>query len=168
MRTLATSSITLTLAIMGCASPPGGGTLSYSLSRPVLSGGPEVAIDVDATSLPPGKREVFLEQGGARRIADGVARELNAAPGKRWDVPHTIHISVTGFRLRSTGNGLWVGVAAGPDLLEVHVEVEAEGKTVRSYSTQAATVLAGIVRPSATGRFTRLVNAVSERVVQGL
>jgi hypothetical protein len=57
---------------------------------------------------------------------------------------------------------------AGRDLLEVHVELEAGGKTVKTYSTRAATLLAGIIRPSATRRFTRLVNAVAERVVQGL
>ena len=154
----------LAAILSACASPPGGGQLSYS----GYPGPPDARIEVDASGIPPERQAAFREQGGAQRIATGVAAELSASPKQSAEGAYAIKITVMKFRLRSTSSGLWFGAMAGPDVIGVNVVVESDGKVLRKFSSDTTTAVAGVIRPGATNRFVRLVNELSRRIVAEL
>jgi hypothetical protein len=75
---------------------------------------------------------------------------------------------VTRFRLRSTAAGVWVGAMAGADMLDVTVALIRHGEAMRTFNTGVGGVAAGLIKPTATGRFNGLVKEVAERIVKEL
>lgn len=156
----------LGLMIAGCshtALPPGG-----LIAQATSDGSPAVSVSVDGSQIAPERQKVFEERGGAEALANGVLARLaetgkQVAPG-----PSQLRIVVTNFRLRSTGSGFWLGAMAGADKLDVSVTVVHDGEVLRTYTTGVAGVMAGVIKPSATGRFNGLIAVASERIVQEL
>ena len=56
----------------------------------------------------------------------------------------------------------------GADMLDVNVTFVRGGETMRTFSTGAGSIVAGLIEPSATGRFNGLVKEVAERIVKEL
>ena len=56
----------------------------------------------------------------------------------------------------------------GADMLDVNVTFVRGGETMRTFSTGAGSIVAGLIKPSATGRFNGLVKEVAERIVKAL
>jgi hypothetical protein len=132
-----------------------------------LQGAPRVTVSV-AAEVDAARVRVFEEQDGRARLRNAVLTEL-AGSGKRGTFQaDEIRITVTRFRLRSTAAGVWVGAMAGADVLEVAVTLTRGNEAVRSYTTGAGGVMAGLIKPSATGRFNGLVELVAKRVVAEL
>jgi hypothetical protein len=53
--------VLVTLAFVGCASAPGGGTIQYAATDAIEAGGKDVTVSVDASALSGDRREVFLQ-----------------------------------------------------------------------------------------------------------
>ena len=129
---------------------------------------PQVTVSVDANSLQGDAREAFYQHNGAKSLAAEVSAEL-VKTGKELEPRLTeLQIDVTKLRLRSTATGLWLGVMAGADILDVNVTLMSGSNVLRSYTTGVGGAMAGLVKPTAEGRFKGLVELVSERIVQGL
>jgi hypothetical protein len=79
-----------------------------------------------------------------------------------------MRLLVTRFRLRSTATGVWVGAMAGADMLDVTATLVRGGEAVRTVSTGVGGIAAGLIKPSATGRFNGLVREVARRLVKEL
>jgi hypothetical protein len=108
---------------------------------------------------------VFQQQDGTVRLRNAVLDELaDSRRGGRQ--VKDIHVLVTRFRLRSTGTGVWFGAMAGADTLDLTVTVR--GDTTRTFNTGVGGVAAGLIKPSATGRFNGLVRLAAERIVKEL
>jgi hypothetical protein len=159
--------VLVTLALVGCASAPGGGTIQYTATDSIEAGGQDVTVNVDASELSGDRREVFLQQAGTKKITNKVLQKLWAGVGER-QLPDALNIRVTGFRLRSGSTGFWLGFMAGADRIEVTVEVVHGSAAAKSFSTDTSTAVAGIIRPGAVERFDRMVNTLAERIVAGI
>src|SRR5262249_49371186 len=110
---------------------------------------PAVTVSLDP-QIDAERARVFQQQEGAIRLRNAVVDEVvdNRQGARRVN---DIHVQVTQFRLRSTGTGVWFGAMAGADTLDV--TVTARGETTRTFSTGVSGVAAGLIKPSATGRF---------------
>jgi hypothetical protein len=157
----------MTLAFVGCAAAPGGGTIQFTATDAIEAGGQDVTVNVDASELSGDRRVVFLQQAGTKKITNKVLQKLWSGVGKR-QLPDTLNIRVTGFRLRSGSSGFWLGFMAGADRIEVTVEVVSGSAATKSFSTNTSTAVAGIIRPGAVERFDRMVNTLAERIVAGI
>lgn len=150
-----------TLGLAGCgASRPPVPTATQLEALPTVSVTVDPGLDAD-------RIEAFERNDGVTQLHNGVVAELVEA-GKGRNVGKEIQLLVTRFRLRSTGSGLWLGVMAGADILDVSVTVVDESGSTRTFETGAAGIAAGILKASASGRFNGLVEAVAERVVKEL
>jgi hypothetical protein len=129
-----------------------------------IAGLPAVTVTLDP-QIDAERARVFAQQDGAVRLRNAVLNELvdNRRGGGQLN---DIYIRVTQFRLRSTGTGVWFGAMAGADTLDV--TVTARGETTRTFSTGVSGVAAGLIKPSATGRFNGLVRLAGERIVKKL
>jgi hypothetical protein len=129
--------------------------------------GPQIEVNVDP-ALDAGRARAFEELDGAMQLRNAILDEL--ARTRKADSLHgaALRVVVTRFRLRSTGTGVWLGGMAGADMLDVSVTLAREGATQRTFQTGAGTIVAGVVKPSASGRFNGLLQEVAERVVAQL
>ena len=159
--------VLVTLAFVGCASAPGGGTIQYAATDAIEAGGKDVSVSVDASELSGDRREVFLQQAGTKKVTNKVLQKLWSGVGKR-QLPNALDIKVTGFRLRSGSTGFWLHFMAGADRIEVTVEVVHGSAAAKSFSTNTSTAVAGFIRPGAVERFDRMVNTLAERIVAGI
>jgi hypothetical protein len=159
--------VLVTLAFVGCASAPGGGTIQYATTDSIENGGQDVTVNIDASALSGDRREVFLQQAGSKKIANKVLQKLLSGVGKS-QLPDELNIRVTGFRLRSGSTGFWLGFMSGADRIEVAVDVVHGSAAAKSFSTNTSTAVAGIIRPGAVERFDRMVNTLAERIVAGI
>ena len=130
-----------------------------------LQGLPQVTVTL-GPQIVAERAQAFQEQDGATRLRDAVLDEM-IAHRQRWPADD-VSVLVTGFRLRSTSAGFWLGAMAGVDVLDVAVTVAHDGATVRTFTTGAGGFAAGIIKPSASGRFNGLVKEVAERIVKEL
>jgi len=158
--------VLVTLAFVGCATAPGGGTIQYAATDSIEAGGRDVTVSVDASELSGDRREVFLQQAGTKKITNKVLQKLWSGVGKR-QLPDALNIRVTGFRLRSGSTG-WLGPMAGADRIAVTVEVVHGSAAAKSFSTDTSTAVGGLIRPGAVERFDRMVNTLAERIVAGI
>ena len=129
-----------------------------------IAGLPKVTVSLDA-QIDAERARVFQQQDGAVRLRNAVLDEL-ADGGHGGRHAKDIDVRVTQFRLRSTGTGVWFGAMAGADTLDVTVTVR--GERTRTFSTGVSGVAAGLIKPSATGRFNGLVRLAAERIVKEL
>jgi hypothetical protein len=159
--------VLVTLAFVGCASAPGGGTLQYAATDSIEAGGRDVTVSVDASALSGDRREVFLQQAGTKKITNKVLQKLWSGVGKR-QLPDALNIRATGFRLRSGSTGFWLGPMAGADRIEVMVEVVRASAATKNFATNTSTAVGGPIRPGAVERFDRMVNTLAERIVAGI
>ncbi len=159
--------VLVTLAFVGCASAPGGGTIQYAATDSIEAGGQDVTVSVNASALSGDRREVFLQQAGTKKITNKVLQKLWSGVGKR-QLPDALNIRVTSFRLRSGSTGFWLGPMAGADRIAVAVEVVHDATAVRSFTTNTSTAVGGFIRPGAVERFDRMVNTLAERIVAGI
>ena len=113
--------VSLVLLLGGCAHgvlSPSGGAPAVRTSGNVAS----VTVSVDP-SLDAERRAVYEQFRGD----DLIAREIVAALERngRYDPAGDtrVEVTVTNFRLRSTGNVVWNGLFAGVDRLEGHIEI---------------------------------------------
>jgi hypothetical protein len=157
----------MTLAFIGCAAAPGGGTIQFTATDAIEAGGQDVTVNVDASELSGDRREVFLQQAGTKKITNKVLQKLWSGVGKR-QLPNALNIKVTGFRLRSGSTGFWLHFMAGADRIAVTVEVVHGSAAAKSFSTNTSTAVAGFIRPGAVERFDRMVNTLAERIVAGI
>jgi len=155
------------LAFVGCAAAPGGGTIQYAATDSIEAGGRDVTVSVDASALSGDRKAVFLQQDGAKKITNKVLQKLWSGVGER-QLPDALNIRMTHFRLRSGSTGFWLGFMAGADRIEVTVEVVSGSAATKRFSTNTSTAVAGIIRPGAVERFDRMVNTLAERIVAGI
>jgi hypothetical protein len=73
----------VTLAFVGCASAPGGGTIQYAATDAIEAGGKDVSVSVDASELSGERRAAFLQQAGAKKITNKVLQKPWSGVGKR-------------------------------------------------------------------------------------
>lgn len=129
-----------------------------------LRGLPDVAVEL-APELEPDRVQVFDAQDGRNRLRNAVLDALIAS-GKGPNLgADRIVVTVTRFRLRSTGTGVWVGAFAGADMLDVAGRLEKDGREVRTEKTGTGGLTAGLVKPTADGRFNGLVLEAAKRLV---
>ena len=142
-----------------------GGSIPRVPTPAELGGLPQVTVAL-APEIESDRARVFQEQDGVARLRNAVLDEMIAHRG----VPSAdeMHLLVTRFRLRSTAAGVGVGAMAGADMLDVNVTLVRGGETMRTFSTGAGSIVAGLIKPSATGRFNGLVKEVAERIVKEL
>ena len=115
------------------------------------------------------RAQVFHEQDGATRLQNAVLDELIAHPPASALTPRDeLRVLVTHFRLRSTASGVWAGAMAGADMLDVSVAIAQGDKTMRTFTTGVGGLAAGLVKPTAEGRFNGLVREVAQRIVKEL
>ncbi len=157
----------VTLAFVGCAAAPGGGTIQFTATDSIEAGGRDVTVSVDASALSGDRREVFLQQAGTKKLTNKVLQKLWSGLGNR-QLPNALNIRVTGFRLRSGSTGFWLGPMAGADRIVVTVEVVHDSAAARSFSTNTSTAVGGIIRPGSVERFDRMINTLAERIVAGI
>ena len=132
-----------------------------------LQGLPEVTVSV-GPGVTGDRVQAFQAQDGSARLRNAVLDELlETKKGAGLGVAE-LRISVTRFRLRSTASGVWLGGFAGADMLDVSVAVVNGGQTTRTFGTGVGGLTAGLVKPSAGGRFNGLVRAVAKRIVEKL
>jgi hypothetical protein len=118
--------------------------------------------------LPAERRAAFDKLGGDARLAAAVREEMRRT-GRHPSPPGAqLQLVVTAFRLRSTASSVWLGAMAGADMLDVTVRVVDQGREVRRFDTGAGTIVGGLIRPGAEGRFERVVQTTAERIVAGL
>jgi hypothetical protein len=156
-----------TLALVSCATAPGGGTIQYATTDSIEAGGRAVTVNVDASELSGDRREIFLQQADTKKITDKVLQKPWSGVGKR-QLPNALNIRVTGFRLRSGSTGFWLGPMAGADRIEVMVEVVRASAATKNFATNTSTAVGGPIRPGAVERFDRMVNTLAERIVAGI
>lgn len=132
-----------------------------------LEGMPEVTVSVDPR-IEADRVLVFERQDGRTRLRNAVLTRLADTGKGRGLGADEIQVVVTRFRLRSTGSGVWWGAMAGADMLDVAVTLVRGGEVKRTYDAGAGGIAAGLVKPSANGRFNGLVEAVAERIVNEL
>ncbi len=144
------------LALAGC-----GGKKTSAVSPTV----PGVTIVVDTSRLPADRVAAWNEEGGTKALTDAVATELLDEKKQLAAGPAELRLVVTSFRLRSSGSAMWLGVMAGADVLDVEATVVSGGATVKTFSTGAGTAMGGAM---SGGRFDKLVETTSERLVAGL
>jgi hypothetical protein len=157
----------VTLAFVGCATAPGGGTIQYAATDAIEAGGKDVTVSLDASGLSGDRREAFLQHAGSRKIVNKVLQKLWSGVGKR-QLPDALNIRVTAFRLRSGSTGFWLGPMAGADRIAVTVEVVHGSAAAKSIATDTSTVVGWFIRPGAVERFDRMVNTLAERIVAGI
>ena len=75
--------VLVTLAFVGCASAPGGGTIQYAATDAIEAGGKDVSVSVDASELSGERRAAFLQQAGAKKITNKVLQKPWSGVGKR-------------------------------------------------------------------------------------
>lgn len=156
----------LGLTIGGCSSaalPPGS-----IVAQATSEDSPQVTVSVDGSGIAAERREVFEQRGGAEALANSVLNELARTGKQPAPRPAELRIVITSFRLRSTGSGFWLGAMAGADKLDVDVTVIQDGQELKTYSTDVAGVVAGVIKPSAGGRFNGLIEVTAERIVEEL
>ncbi len=158
----------LVVALSGCASPPGGGRLSYTTSPEPTAGAGRVTVNVDAAPLEGDRRDAFLEHRGSEKIGEAVMLELTASGKADRGTPFTVNITVIHFRLRSSQTGLWFGFMAGADKVGVSVSVVRNGAVEKDFGTDTSTAVAGLIRPGAVSRFDRMVRTIAKRIVAGI
>lgn len=154
--------------VVGCATPPGGGTSSYAVEADFDSGVPDIDIEVDASGIEGDRMSSYEQHGGSKVIGDAVRQELQEVGRRGPSEAFTLKISVTSFRLRSSSSGFWLGAMAGADNLAVTVAVVVDDAVEKTFQTNASTVIAGVVRPGSMNRFVRMANKLAERIVAGL
>jgi hypothetical protein len=155
-------------AVTGCATPPGGGEITYAQTAPIGSGGSEVSVTVDAAPLSGDRRNAFLRHGGSAKLVAKVMEHLQGPSVQGRHVPDELKITVTDFRLRSGSSGFWLGAMAGADMLAASVQVIRTGKVEKTFSTDTSTLVAGVIRPGSVERFNRMVNTLAQRIVAGI
>jgi hypothetical protein len=154
--------LTLAMLLAACgAAPPRVPTAAQ------IEAGPHVEVSVDP-ALDAERARAFEEHDGTTQLRNATIDEL-ARTGKA-DSLHgaALRVVVTRFRLRSTGSGVWLGAMAGADTLDVSVTLEREGATQRTFQTGVGGIVAGLVKPSASGRFNGLLREVAKRVIAQL
>src|SRR5262249_47420664 len=133
-----------------------------------LQGLPKVTVSL-APQIEADRAQVFQEQDGANRLRNAVLDEMiDHRPGSAVAPSDEVRLLVTRFRLRSTAAGVWVGAMAGADMPDVSVALVRDGAALRTFSTGVGGIAAGLIKPSATGRFNGLVKECAERVVKEL
>jgi len=152
----------LTMLLAACgAAPPRVPTAAQ------IEAGPNVEVSVDP-ALDAERARAFKEHDGTTQLRNAIVDELGHT-GKANSLHGAgLRVVVTRFRLRSTGTGVWLGGMAGADMLDVSVALERDGVTQRTFQTGAGTIMAGVVKPTASGRFNGLLEAVAQRVVAQL
>lgn len=168
LQSLRLLSVLAIFSLAGCASAPGGGTIQFTSTGSSTEGGKPVTVNVDANALQAERRDVFLKQAGAQKIAAKVLEKLAAARLKSDRSPDALDITVNHFRLRSGSTGFWLGAMAGADKIAVSVNVKHKGKVTKTFSTDTSTAVAGIIRPGSVERFDRMVNTLAQRIVDGI
>ena len=154
--------LTLAMLFAACgAAPPRVPTAAQ------VEAGPHVEVSVDP-ALDAERARAFQEHDGTMQLRNAILDQL--ARTRKADSLHgaALRVVVTRFRLRSTGSGVWLGAMAGADILDVSVTLAREGTTERTFQTGTGGIVAGVVKPSASGRFNGLLEAVAERVVAQL
>jgi 3-dehydroquinate synthase class II len=154
--------LALAMLLAGCgASPPRVPTAAQ------IEAGPHVGVTV-SPGLDAEPARAFGEHVGTTQLRNAMLDEL-ARAGKA-DSLHgaALRVVVTRFRLRSTGSGVWLGAMAGGDMLDVSGTLERDGVTQREFQTGAGTIVAGLVKPTASGRFNGLLREVAKRTVAQL
>jgi hypothetical protein len=155
------------LALVGCATAPGGGTIQFAATDSIEAGGKDVTVSVDASGLSGDRREAFLRQAGTRKIANKVLQKLWSGGGKS-QLPDALSIRVTHFRLRSGSSGFWLGAMAGADRINVTVDVVSGSATPKTFSTNTSTAVGWVIRPGSVERFDRMVDTLADRIVAGI
>lgn len=145
--------------IVGCgAKPPRVPTADE------VRGLPEVVVEL-SPDLEPDRVPIFDEHDGRNRLRNAVLDAL-VTSGKGPNLgADRIVVTVTRFRLRSTGTGVWVGAFAGADMLDVSGMLQNGGREVRTLKTGTGGLTAGLVKPTADGRFNGLVLEAAKRLV---
>jgi hypothetical protein len=131
-----------------------------------IQGLPKVTVRL-APQVDGDRARVFQEQDGAERLTNAVLDEMIAhRPAGASPLPDEVRVLVTRFRLRSTAAGVWVGAMAGGDMLDVTVTLMRDGETSRTFNTGVGGIAAGLIKPTAAGRFNGLVRECAERIVR--
>jgi hypothetical protein len=133
-----------------------------------LQGLPDVTVSL-APQIDGDRAQAFREQDGASRLRNAVLDEMiDRRQGLVLTPSNEVRVLVTRFRLRSTAAGVWVGAMAGADMLDVTVALVRDDKTLRTFDTGVGGLAAGLIKPTARGRFNGLVKGVAARIVEKL
>ncbi len=122
-----------------------------------------------AESLPADKENALQELGGTEALAQTLERSLSA--NRRFDPrsEHALHLTLTGFGLRSGFNVVMMGSMIGGDTAEGVVSVWRSGELIQRYPIGAQSLRGGMYsNVGSGGRFQLLSNDVAVRVLAGL
>jgi hypothetical protein len=118
-------------------------------------------------AVPADSQQRFAEVSGALRLHSTVQAALMRVAKLDPQSPRSLEVRVTQFRLRSASLAFWGGPMSGVDYLDVKATVRDGDRTVREYTTGAATTGVG-TWIGQDARFEKLVLAVAERVADQL
>lgn len=152
------AALLLALTVACGANPPRVPTAEQTRGQPdvVVELGPEFDQNRVAT---------FDEHDGRNRLRHAVLNELIRTGKGPSLAADRLVVTVTKFRLRSTASGVWVGAMAGADMLDVSAAVQKDGQTLRTAETGVGSIMAGMVKPTADGRFNSMVLEAAKRLV---
>jgi hypothetical protein len=100
------------------------------------------------------------------KVAEALTSQIVQKAGSGGQV--TLNVRITTVRLRSGFSAVAWGLMAGPDILDVAVSAEKNGKVLRTFDTGSGSALGGIIFAAPTKRMNRLVVSVAERVAASL
>ena len=160
------ASVLAGVLVLACAS--GGGPQSRTKAAPI---GPPLASTGDRV----GKVVVTAGEGltaeqkqavASYKVAESLTSQIVQRAGSGGQV--TLNVTITSLRLRSGFSAVAWGLMAGPDLLDVTVSAEKNGKVLRTFDTGSGSGLGGIAFAAPTRRVNRLILSVAERVATSL
>jgi hypothetical protein len=129
-----------------------------------LEGLPDVAVEL-APEIGTERTAVFERYDGRARLRNALLDELITTGKGRSLGADRVVLTVTKFRLRSTGAGVWLGAFAGADMMDATADLQKDGATIRQLKNGTGGITAGLIKPSADGRFNGLVKELAKRLV---
>jgi len=156
--TLRRIALILLAALIGCAHghlEPGTARIPGPVGRLEVAAAPDLAAD---------RIQRYREFDGDAVIRAAIERELASAGQWQPSGPVAVSVTVTNFRLRSTGNAFWNGFFAGSDLLDGRLEILREGDAPEQIGFRLSGNEDEYFKFSAVARFRSLARALAREL----
>lgn len=159
--------LVVVLALAGCTGA-NVHPLSMSGALQVPRAVSEVIVELDRSQLAADRVERFLVYGGQGRVREAIVNELRQDGRLDPRSPATLHVTVNGFRLRSTATAFWFGLESGRDSLAAQVDMKVGGRSVREYVASSSSLRGTAIFAGAGGRFNNLARSMARKLVAEL
>jgi hypothetical protein len=154
------ASVLMAFPMLACASAgPNATPVPEPSNAAVVS---SVEIEIDSQRVNPEAAARMDEFGGLSLVRDLAERSLRSRALLGPAGAMTLRMSITGFRFRSEGVSIWLGVFAGSDTVAASAQLLDCSDVARAYKSSASSIQGGLIQPSSTSRFRHLIVGMTD------